>query len=148
MGYAEGHDLFAAEAWSDRLLVLVEDISGFVSLEPAQSCSAAPTARILIRWGAIFGPPKVWISDTATHSEGGLMTMLAEACGVHRRFAVAHSAWTNGTPEGYKKEANRKTKAFVLVNSDARRTRGGRWIQRWIGRLRLRSWSAVPGDDE
>lgn len=49
LGGDDGHQVFAAETGHEYLLVLIEDTSGFLWLEPAQSCSAAGTARTLMR---------------------------------------------------------------------------------------------------
>lgn len=39
--------------------------------------------------------------------------MLAEALGMDHHFGVAHSPWTRGTVEGYKKEVIRTAKAIL-----------------------------------
>lgn len=52
--------VFAAEVGGyEYLLVLVDDISGFVWLEPAQLCSGVGTARMIFRRGDLYGSPKL-----------------------------------------------------------------------------------------
>lgn len=57
--------VFCGETGHEYLLVLVEDMSGFVWLESARSCTAGTTARSFIKWCAMMGAPRVWVSDTA-----------------------------------------------------------------------------------
>lgn len=49
---------------------------------------------MLVRCGAIFGPPKVWVSNTDTHFRNGFVTVLAETSGVNKTLAAGHSACT------------------------------------------------------
>lgn len=70
--------MFAKEAGLGYRLVAVEDGIGFVWFQPMRSCSAATMGWPLIRWRALLGPPKVWVSDTATRFKNGLMTILGE----------------------------------------------------------------------
>ena len=41
------------------VLVLLEDVSGYIWLAPAKACTASFTARQLVTWSAVFGTPKV-----------------------------------------------------------------------------------------
>ena len=113
LGRAEGQKMFEAETGYEYMLVLVEDISGFAWLEPARSCTADMTARTLIKWCALMGAPRVWVSDGAAHFKNGLLTMLAEALAVEHHFSVAHSAWTNGTAERFNTEIIQTAKAIL-----------------------------------
>ena len=49
------------------ILVIMYDMSNFVSLEPAEACTAEVTAKYLLNWCKTMGVPRVWVSDTATH---------------------------------------------------------------------------------
>ena len=48
-------------------LVIMDYLSNFVSLEPAEACTAEVTAKHLLNWCKTTGAPRVWLSDTATH---------------------------------------------------------------------------------
>ena len=133
LGDAEGGGMISEQSGLAYLLVLVEDVSGYVWLEPEQSCTAAATARALIRWSVTFGPPKVWVSDTATHFKNGLIAMLAEALNVDHHFAVAHSAWTNGTVERYNREVIRTAKAILSET--------GRGAAEWVQVVPVVQWA-------
>lgn len=56
------------------LLVMVEDINGFLCPKSAQSCSAAATARAVIKLCAPRGTPNVWFSATSTHFNNGVIS--------------------------------------------------------------------------
>lgn len=56
---ADGGTVIAEEMGHDYLLTLVEDISGFVLLEPARSCTAEVTAQTLIKYCAMMDASRV-----------------------------------------------------------------------------------------
>ena len=61
------------------ILVIMDDLSNFVSLEPAEACTAeACTAQVtgkhLLNWCKTMGVPRVWVSDTATHFKNRLIS--------------------------------------------------------------------------
>lgn len=47
------------------LIVLVKDVRGYAWLEPASTCTAAVTAKTLLRYFAAMRVPKISVSDTA-----------------------------------------------------------------------------------
>lgn len=49
------------------VLVLLQDVSGYIWLAPAKSCSARFTSRQLVPWCATFGASRSWASDNGTH---------------------------------------------------------------------------------
>ncbi|CAM9990665.1 unnamed protein product, partial [Sphacelaria rigidula] len=49
------------------ILVLMDDLSNFVALEPVAVCTAESTAASWLNWCKTLGVPRVWVSDTATH---------------------------------------------------------------------------------
>ena len=48
------------------ILVIMHDLSNFVSMEPVVVCTAEATAESLLTWCKTLGVPRVWVSDTAT----------------------------------------------------------------------------------
>ena len=95
------------------LLVLMDDLSNFVWLEPTGACTARLTAQHLLNWCKTLGVPDVWVSDTATHFKNKIMATLEKALGVERRFTVANSPWSNGTCERMMREVVRTLKAIL-----------------------------------
>ena len=81
------------------ILVMMDDLSNFVWLEPTESCTAALTAKHLLRWGETLGLPDIWVSETASHFNNRVMEMLERALRVEHRLAVANSPWSYGTCE-------------------------------------------------
>ena len=48
------------------ILVIMDDLSNFVMMEPVEVCTAEVTAASLLTWCKTLGVPRVWVSDTAT----------------------------------------------------------------------------------
>ena len=49
------------------ILVIMDDLSNFVSMEPVEVGTAEATAESLLTWCKTLGVPRMWVSDTATH---------------------------------------------------------------------------------
>jgi hypothetical protein len=49
------------------LLLLKDDLSGYLWLVPCRTADAAATADALMRWFAVFGVVLLWISDRGCH---------------------------------------------------------------------------------
>ena len=78
---------------------MIDGLSNFLWLEPTGSCTAASTAKHLLKWCKPLGVSEVWLSDTASHFKNRVMKTLEGALRVEHRFAVANSPWSNGTCE-------------------------------------------------
>ena len=72
------------------ILVIMDDLSNFVSMEPVEVCTAEATAAPLLTWCKTLGVPRVWVSDTATHFKNAILTRLRGALHVDHQFAVAY----------------------------------------------------------
>ena len=92
------------------ILVMTDDLSNFLCLEPTGSCTAGSTAKHLLKWRKTLGVPEVWVSDTASHFKNSVMKTLEGALRVEHRFAVANSPWSNGTCERMIREVVRALK--------------------------------------
>ena len=51
----------ARQCCPSLLLVILDDLSNFVSLEPAEACRAEVTAKHLLNWLQDYGVPRVWV---------------------------------------------------------------------------------------
>ena len=78
------------------ILVIMDDSSNFVSLEPAEACTAGVTAKHLLNWCKSTGVQGVWMSDTATQIKNRVIAQLSDAFKVSHRFVVAYTPWCNG----------------------------------------------------
>ena len=115
------------------ILVIMDDLSNFVWLEPMESCTAAPTAKYLLRWCKTLGAPEVWVSATASYFKNRVMKALEGALRVEHRFAVANSPWSNGTCERMMREMVRALKAILQEE--------GRDIREWVGVVPAVQWA-------
>ena len=82
-----------------HLLVLMEDVSRFVWLEEAASRSNEVAARAVLKWCALFGVPRAFVSDDGKHFTGEMMKMVSARLGVVHHLGVANSSWTSDTME-------------------------------------------------
>ena len=115
------------------ILVIMDDLSNFVTLEPVAVCTAELTAESLLNWCKTLGVPRVWVSDTATHFKNTIMTRLREALRVDHQFAVAYSPWSNGTCERMVKEVVRALRSILLEQRRA--------VSEWVDVLPAVQWS-------
>ena len=74
----------------NHVLVLMDDVSRFVWLEEAVSCSMEVAARSVLKWCASFGVPKAFTSDSGTHFTRQVMQMVSFRLGVIHHFGVAN----------------------------------------------------------
>ena len=101
-----------------HVLVLMDDVSRFVWLEEAVSCSMEVAARSVLKQCASFVVPKAFTSDGGTHFTGQVMQMVSSRLGVIHHFGVANVSWSHGTVERMNREV---VKTFRAVLSERRR---------------------------
>ena len=106
------------------ILVMLDDMSNWVWLEPTGACTARVTAQHLMAWCKTLGVPEVFVSDTASHFKNHMMAALEKSLGIDRKFAVANSPWSNGTCERMMREVVRTLKA--MLQEERRSTRD--WV--------------------
>ena len=94
-----GKDELDEELGFKYILAMMDDLNNFVWLEPMESCTAASTAKRLLKWCETLEVPEVWVSDTAWHFKKHVMKTLERAQRVEHMFAVANLPWSNGTCE-------------------------------------------------
>ena len=81
------------------ILVIRDDLSGYIWLCPTQPADASSTAKELLKWIHSFTPMETWISDQGSHFKNQVMQELANEHRIHHQFSVAYSPWINGTVE-------------------------------------------------
>ncbi|CAN0091957.1 unnamed protein product, partial [Sphacelaria rigidula] len=96
------------------VLIIMDDLSNFVALEPVTMYTAESTAASLLNWCKPLGVPRMWVSDTATHFKNAILDRLREASRLDHQFAVAYSPWFNGTCERIVKEVVRALCCILL----------------------------------
>ncbi|CAB1096824.1 unnamed protein product [Ectocarpus sp. CCAP 1310/34] len=61
-----GKDSLDEEDGFKYILVMMDDMSNWVWLEPTGACTARLTSQHLLTWCKTLGVPEVWVSDTAS----------------------------------------------------------------------------------
>ena len=95
------------------VLVLVDDLSSFVSLQPAASCTSEVAARSILEWVSVLGTPEVFVSDEAPHFKNETLKLVAAKLGASHPCSVAYSSWSNGTVERMNLEVVRTFRAVM-----------------------------------
>ena len=71
------------------IIVMIDDMSNWVWLEPTEACTARLTAQHFLTWCKIIGvPEEVWVSVTASHFKNQIMAALEKSLCVDRRFQL------------------------------------------------------------
>jgi hypothetical protein len=81
------------------ILVIKDDMSGFVRLHPSTNATAAETAAAMMEWFGLFGVVKTWVSDSGSHFKNEVITKMGRLFGAHHHFVTPHCPWANGTVE-------------------------------------------------
>ena len=95
------------------VLVLVDDVNSFVSLQPAASCTSEVAARSILEWVSVLGTPEVFVSNGAPYFKNETPRLVAAKMGASHRFSVAYSSWSNGTVERMNLEVVRTFRAVM-----------------------------------
>ncbi|KAH9086556.1 hypothetical protein LEN26_020003 [Aphanomyces euteiches] len=88
----------ATNGWQ-KILVIKDDMSGFVRLWPSETSDAAATAKGLLDWFTTFGYVHTWVSDSGSHFKNEVIDKLRKAAGAHHHITTAYSPWANDTVE-------------------------------------------------
>ncbi|KAH9135325.1 hypothetical protein AeRB84_019220, partial [Aphanomyces euteiches] len=82
-----------------HVLVIKDDMSGFVHLFPAESADATSTATALMGWFTLYGCVEKWVTDGGSHFKNEVVEKIRKMVGVHHHITTAYSPWANGTVE-------------------------------------------------
>ncbi|KAF0749922.1 hypothetical protein AaE_006887, partial [Aphanomyces astaci] len=82
-----------------QVLVVKDDMSGFVQLSATESADAAATAQRLMMWFTTFGCVDTWVSDGGSHFKNEVIEKVRRLVGAHHHITTAYSPWANGTVE-------------------------------------------------
>ncbi|KAF0757346.1 hypothetical protein AaE_004292, partial [Aphanomyces astaci] len=88
-----------ATNWWQKILVIKDDMSGFVRLWPSETSDASATANGLLDWFTTFGYVHTWVSDSGYHFKNEVIDKIRKAAGAHHHFTTAYCPWANGTVE-------------------------------------------------
>jgi transposase InsO family protein len=89
------------------LLLLKDDLSGYLWLVPCRTADAAATVDALMRWFAVFGVVLLWISDRGSHFKNEVVQRVQNELKAKHLFTTANCPWSNGTIESVCKQVIR-----------------------------------------
>jgi hypothetical protein len=95
------------------LLLLKDDLSGYLWLVPCRTADAAATVDALMRWFAVFGVVLLWISDRGRHFKNETVQRVQEELKAKHHFTAANCPWSNGTIESACKQVMRAFRAVL-----------------------------------
>jgi Integrase core domain/Integrase zinc binding domain len=75
------------------LLLLKDDLSGYLWLVPCRMADAAATVDALIRWFAVFGVVLLWISDRGSHSKNEVVQRVQKELKAKNHSTTANCPW-------------------------------------------------------
>jgi Integrase core domain len=82
---------------SAYVMIIKEDISGYVWLIPCAEPTAAIAVDALSNWFSTFGVAPVWVSDQGSHFRNKVVDGLRNNLHTRHRFTHPYCAWSNGT---------------------------------------------------
>ena len=95
------------------ILIIKDDASSFVWLEPCTAADADTTVETLLKWFCTFGVVLNWISDRGTHFKNKVMRDLNRKLHGYHHFTTPYSPQSNGTVETVCKEVLRACRALL-----------------------------------
>jgi hypothetical protein len=95
------------------LLLLKDDLSGYLWLVPCRTAEAAATVDALMRWFAVFDVVLLWISDRDSHFKNEVVQRVQKELKAKHHFTTANSSWSNGTIESACKHVIRALRAVL-----------------------------------
>jgi hypothetical protein len=95
------------------LLLIKDDLSGYLWLVPCVSADTVSTVDALMMWFAAFGVAMLWVSDRGSHFKNQVMDGVRKALRSQHHFTTAYSPWANGTVERACREVLRATRALL-----------------------------------
>jgi transposase InsO family protein len=72
------------------LLLLKDDLSGYLWLVPCRTADAAATVDALMRWFAVFGVVLLWISDRGSHFKNEVVQRVQRELKAKHHFTTAN----------------------------------------------------------
>jgi hypothetical protein len=95
------------------LLLLKDDLSGYLWLVPCRTAEAAATVDALMRWFVVFGFVLLWISDRGSQFKNEVVQRVQKELKAKLHFTTANCPWSNGTIESACKQVIRAFRAVL-----------------------------------
>jgi len=81
------------------LLIIRDDLSGFVRIYPCKTPDSVVTVDALLDWRSSYGTSEIYVSDRASYFISSVMKELAARCNVEQHWTTAYSHYPNGSIE-------------------------------------------------
>ena len=94
-------------------LIIKDDASSFVWLEPCVTADAEAVVDVLIRWVASFGVVLTWVSDQGSNFKNQTLSLLNRELHAFHHFTNPYHPQSNGTVESMCKEVLRAVRALI-----------------------------------
>ena len=91
----------------EGILVIKDGFSCWTMLWYAEEFDGPTTERALIHWAAIFGVPKIIVSDGGSHFNNNLVKALIRRFRARHHITTPYSPWANGAVERVMREVIR-----------------------------------------
>jgi hypothetical protein len=95
------------------LLLLKDDLSGYLWLVPSRTTDAAATVDALMRWFAVFGDVLLWMSERGSHFKNEVVRRAQKEIKAKNHFTAANCPWSNGTIDCACKQVIRAFRAVI-----------------------------------
>ena len=95
------------------ILILKDDLSGYVWLWPTEEATGHAAAEAFAVWVGCFGSMEWLCTDQGTHFKNQLVAQLTVETRTHHHFTTAYSPWANGSVERVCREVIRACKAMT-----------------------------------
>jgi Integrase core domain/Chromo (CHRromatin Organisation MOdifier) domain len=95
------------------LLLIKDDLSGYVWFVPSTNADAAAVVDALTSWFASFGVATTCVSDRGSHFKNRVIDGVRHALKSRHHFITAYCPWANGTVERACKEVLRACRALL-----------------------------------
>jgi hypothetical protein len=79
------------------LLLLKDDLGGYLWLVPFRTADAAATVDALMRWFAVFVVVLFWISDRDSHFKNEVVRRVQKELKAKHHFTTTNWPWSDGT---------------------------------------------------
>lgn len=108
------HRLLTVVGRNDAVENTVENISGYVQLRLARTCTPKLYKAIdLVNWRIAFETPMAWVSDNGAYFKNRVIRNATQALNVTPQFSVTDIAWTDGAIENSMHEVTRMVKSTL-----------------------------------
>ncbi len=95
------------------VLVIKDNMSGYVELHGYEQCGAREAVDGLISWFSRYGIVPLWISDQGSHFQNSMMEQLRRVLNTSHHFVTAYCPWSNGTVEVVNRQLLQCMKAIL-----------------------------------